>query len=31
MPASQPALAIFDVFIRQQTDYYKEALQTNNI
>ena len=31
MPASQPALAIFDVFKGQQTDYFKEVLQTNNI
>ena len=31
LPASQPALAIFDVFKGQQTDYFKEVLQTNNI
>jgi len=28
LPASQPALAIFDLF---KTDYFKELLHTNNI
>ena len=31
LPTSQLALAIFDVFKGQQTDYFKEVLQTNNI
>ena len=31
LPASQPALAIFDVFKGQQTDNFKQTLQSNNI
>ena len=31
LPASQPALAIFDLFKGQQTDHFKEVLHTNNI
>ena len=31
LPALQPALAIFDVFKGQQTDHFKELLQSNHI
>ena len=31
LPASQPALATFDVFKGQQTDHFKELLQSNHI
>ena len=31
LPASQPALAIFDLFKGQQTNHFKELLRSNNI